>query len=226
MRVLIVEDDEMLRGLLSLALRADGYVVEEAPTFAEGIGKSEVGQFQLLLVDWNLPDGDGTDLVAAYRASGGAASTILITARNSIEDQVVGLDAGADDFISKPFLIPALRARVRALMRRSPQWAPQLFTIGDLTIDCDRRIAFVNGHALDLTPKEWQVLWFLARHDGRLATRAAFVREVWAEKSEPDVHTLEVHISNLRRKLSAKRSDVGIAARRGAGYHLVRQSGP
>lgn len=219
--MLIVEDDDMLRGLLSRAFRADGYVVEEAPTLAEGIGKSGVGQFQLLLVDWNLPDGDGTDLVAAYRASGGSGATILITARNSIEDQIAGLDAGADDFVIKPFQIPPLRARVRALMRRPPQWAAQRFTIGDLTIDCDRKIAFVDGHALDLTRKEWQVLWFLARHDGRPATRADTVSEIWAESQEPDIHALQVHVSNLRRKLTARRSNVGIAARRGAGYYLV-----
>ena len=221
MRVLIVEDDTMLRAVLCRTLRADGYVVEEATTLAEGVWKSGIGQFQLLLVDWNLPDGDGTDLVIAYRASGGSAATILITARDSIEDQIVGLDAGADDFISKPFQIPPLRARVRALLRRSPQWTPQLFTVGDLTIDCDRKTAVVHGQVLDLTPKEWQVLCFLAQNDGRPATRAAVVGEVWDENHEPDIHALEVHVSNLRAKLAAKRSTVRIVTRRGAGYQLV-----
>ena len=210
----------MLRDILGRAFRADGYVVEEAGTLAEGIWKSGVGTFHLLVVDWNLPDGDGTDLVAAYRAAGRAASIILITTRTSVEDQIVGLDVGADDFITKPFLIPALRARVRALMRRSPQWTPQLFTIGDLTIDCDRKTAFGRGHALDLTPKEWQVLCFLAQNNGRPVSRAAMVAEVWDENHEPDIHALEVHISNLRAKL-AEHSNVRIVTRRGAGYQLV-----
>ncbi len=221
MRVLIVEDDEMLRAILGRALRADGFLVDEAGSLAEGQAKSAGGPFQLLLVDWNLPDGNGTDLVRAYRAGGGSGATIVITARNSIEDQVLGLDAGADDFLVKPFHIPPLRARVRALMRRSPLWTPQLFIVGDLTIDGDRRTALANGRPLDLTAKEWQALRFLAQSEGHPAARADVQGELWSEATGLTTHTLEVHISNIRRKLEAAGSTVRIVARRGAGYQLI-----
>ena len=221
MRVLIVEDDAMLSAMVSRALRADGHVVEEATTFAEGRRQSTSGQFQLLLIDWNLPDGIGPDLIATYRGAGGSGGAILITARNSVADQVVGLDAGADDFVCKPFEISALRARIRALMRRPTEWTTQILTIGDLTIDGERKTALVHGQVLDLTLKEWQVLWSLAQHDGRPAPRAAVVGQVWEGNHEPDIHALEVHVSNLRGKLAASRSAVRIVARRGAGYQLA-----
>jgi DNA-binding response OmpR family regulator len=221
LRALIVEDDAMLRGVVARALRGDGYVLEEAATLAEGRWKSGRGPFELLIVDWNLPDGMGTELIAGYRAAGGSAGVIVITARDSIEDQVTGLESGADDFVSKPFRIEVLRARGRALLRRSVEWAAPTLSLGDLMIDSERTLAQVNDRTLDLTPKEWQLLLFLVRHAQRPAPRSEVVGLVWDGHEEPDPHVLDVHISHLRRKLAAAGSAIQIVTRRGAGYQLV-----
>jgi len=221
MKVLLVEDDAFLSGMLCQELGSINYVIEAVGNNALATYHLAHGEFELLLIDRLLPDGDGLELVSPYRASGGAAGVIVITARRSVEERVEALECGADDVLPKPFALGELRARIRALRRRPRTWQPEIYKVGDLVIDCERQLVDVQGVTVNLTPKELLVLRLLARNPGRLLSRGQLVRQVWDQDHEPDAHSLEVHVSNMRVKLSAAGSDVRIAARRGAGYQLV-----
>ena len=181
MRALIVEDDADLGSLLSRQLRQDGFVVDRAGTRAAGSLLSATTAYELLLIDWNLPDGSGLDVLASYRAAGHSGSAVLITARSTLEDLVMGLEAGADDILTKPFDWRELKARIHALFRRAHPWAREVYRTGDLIVDCDRRIAAVRDEIMPLTTKEWQVLRLLVRQPGRVVPRAELVTHAWVE---------------------------------------------
>ena len=197
MRALIVEDDPDLASLLSRQLRQEGFVVDLAGTRAAGSELAATTAYELLLVDWNLPDGSGLDVLASYRAQGHSGSAVLITARRTVEDLVMGLEAGADDILTKPFDWRELKARIHALFRRAHPWVREVYRTGDLTVDCDRRIATVREEIVSLTPKEWQVLRLLVRQPGRVVSRAALMAQAWDDNHEPESHALNVHVCNL-----------------------------
>ncbi len=224
-KLLLVEDDELLRNLLVRELRRDGNVVAVAATRAEASRHLMDDQFEVLVVDWNLPDGTGIDVVTSYRASTRSGGAIVITVRPSIDDRVAALEAGADDILVKPFELRELRARIRAVGRRPQPWHREAYTVGNLTVDCEGLCASVRNRAMNLTPKEWLVLRFLARNPGRVIPRSELASQVWDSSHEPDAHVLDVHVGNLRAKLQALGSDVGIVTRRGAGYQLIADGG-
>lgn len=221
MRALIVEDDRDLGSLLPRQLRQEGFVVDLAGSRAAGSALAAATGYELVLIDWNLPDGSGLDILAAYRGAGHSGSAVIITARSTVEDLVLGLEAGADDILTKPFDWRELRARVRALFRRARPWAREVYRTGDLVVDCDHRTATVRAKIICLTPKEWHVLRLLVRQPGRVVSRAELVAQAWDDNHEPEGHALNVHICNLRSKLEALGSDVAILAWRGAGFQLL-----
>jgi two-component system copper resistance phosphate regulon response regulator CusR len=168
-----------------------------------------------------LPKRNGFEVAGTLRARGVRTPILMLTARDRVGDKVAGLDAGADDYLTKPFELDELLARLRALLRRGPALAPQLLNVGDLTVDTRSQTATRAGHALSLTTKEYAMLEYLARHAGEVVGRADISAHVWDEHHDPFSNALEVYIGRLRRKVDADGATPLIHTRRGAGYMLA-----
>jgi DNA-binding response OmpR family regulator len=173
-------------------------------------------RFDAILLDLGLPDGSGLDVLKHMRRRNDLTPVLILTARDAVEDRVRGLDGGADDYLVKPFAIPELLSRVRALVRRSSGFASSLWRLGELTLDVDARVLKVADAAVDLSPREFQLLYLLARNVGRVVSRASLEEGVFDLGEEPESNAIEVHIHHLRRKLGGQR----IRTVRGLGYLL------
>lgn len=214
MHLLIIEDDLELGRALQQALKVEGHSSEWVRRADAAPRSFEDTSFECVLLDLNLPDGFGMDLLARWRRVGADMPVIVITARSAVEDRLSGLDSGADDFVIKPFAMAELISRIRAVCRRYAQQASELWTFGALQIEPRRHSARLDGETLDLTPREFRLLVELARAPGKVVPKGQL-----AQKMEPlgdplDFPTIEVHLSNLRRKVGAQR----IRTIRGVGY--------
>jgi DNA-binding response OmpR family regulator len=206
MRLLVVEDEVDLANAIARGLRRHGYAVDVATGAGAAEEKLRGNGYDLAILDWNLGDGSGLDL--CRRMVEGDLPTLevkrprvlLLTARDDIEDRVAGLDAGADDYLVKPFAFAELAARTRALLRRDEVPSPVL-SVGDLTLDPARFVAERNGAALPLTSKEFSLLEFLMRHAGEVMPQEKLLEHVWDEMADPFTNTVRVTVSNLRKKL-------------------------
>jgi DNA-binding response OmpR family regulator len=202
--VLLVEDDPTIGRSLEQALAAEGYRVTLAPDGATARNAFASDCPDLVLLDLGLPDADGVELCREMRAAGPGISIIVLTARREEADVVVGLDAGADDYVTKPFRLAELLARVRAHLRGpKADQRPEQINAGDLHIDVAARRAWLGTHELALRPREHDLLVLLASEPGRVATRERIMEEVWDEHWYGSTKTLDVHVSSLRRKLGA-----------------------
>lgn len=219
MRVLVVEDDEVVQGAVARALRADGYAVSTASDLATA-RESVAGGVDLVVLDLRLPDGFGLTLCRELRRDGCTAPILLLTALSQVSQRVEGLDAGADDFLPKPFALAELRARVRALARRGPAPRGLVVTLGDVVLDFGGRSAQRQGKVVSLTAREWSILEVLARRSGRLVAHSDLLEGVWGEVSEALADTLGVLVGRLRRKLGTH----VIRTFRGEGYALAEGS--
>ena len=221
-RILLVEDDENLRVGLEDNLLEEGYEVAPAATVADATALLDAGRFDLAIIDIMLPDGDGYGLCRALRSRGISAPVLMLTARTLEQDVVQGFDAGADDYLAKPYRLRELCARVRALLRRrAPPGLPtEEIGFAGFSLDPAARICTgPRGERLDLTRTEFDLLLCLARHTGRALTREALLSEAWEVHVEP--RTVDNFVSSLRRKLGwNERSGFRIAAVRGIGYRL------
>lgn len=198
--LLVVEDDPTISEPLARALRRDGHDVDVRVDGASAIARASVGDVDLVVLDLGLPDIDGLDVCRRLRTDGQRVPILVLTARADELDTVVGLDAGADDYVTKPFRLAELLARVRALLRRG-QVEPALHEVQDIKVDCDARIAWKGGDELHLTAKEFDLLRVLVREAGRVLSREQLMREVWSTSWWSSTKTLDMHISWLRRKL-------------------------
>lgn len=214
--LLIVEDDEAIGASLCQALEAAGYDARWART---GRGALEYTDVRLVILDLGLPDMDGVDLCRLLRATEPDIQIVILTARAAEIDVVVGLDAGADDYLVKPFRLAELLARVRARLRREPDEGDRI-RVGAITVDRGARQAFVSGDELALRPKEFDLLWALAEEAGRVVRRERLMDDVWDEHWNGSTKTLDVHIALLRRKLEDAGVEAPIATLRGIGYRL------
>jgi DNA-binding response OmpR family regulator len=214
MQILVVEDDPQLGQGLLWALRAEGLEPTWAATRAQADLELRTGSFALVVLDRGLPDGDGLDLLRQLRRKDDRTPVLVLTARESVEDRVEGLDEGADDYLAKPFAMPELFSRIRALIRRSAGFASGSWTVGEVTVRHEAREVLVRGEPVELAPREYQVLHLLMRHAGRVLTRAWIEDQLSADQSGYESNALEVHIHHLRRKLG---SDL-IRTVRGVGY--------
>jgi len=178
------------------------------------------GPLDMLLVERKLPDGSGLNLIASYRAQGGHAGAIVMTARNEPSDRVEALDRGADDVIVKPFDFDELFSRIRALARRPREWKSEVYQFSELVVDCEQQLAMVGASRLDLTPKEFLLLRSLAQRPSQLIRREDLIRQVWGDQADQGSRSLNVHIRNLRIKLMTQAATVVIASRRGRGYGI------
>jgi two-component system copper resistance phosphate regulon response regulator CusR len=220
MRLLLVEDDARLADLLERSLRADGYAVDHVMDGENAIIQAAVNPYDVIVLDVQIPRRNGFEVCAEIRRRRNPVPILMLTARDAVADRVAGLDAGADDYLTKPFDVSELRARVRALLRRMPELAPRVITVADLTIDTVSRSAQRAGVQLALTTKEYVLLEYMARHAGKVLGRAELVEHVWDQNHDPFTNALEVYINRLRRKVDKGRLPL-IHTRRGAGYVLV-----
>lgn len=216
MKVLIIEDAVLLQEGLALAMRGEGHAVDCAATAAEGDALLHSGQYSLVVLDLGLPDRDGTDLLRQWRREKIDLPVLILTARDTLEDRVNGLDAGADDYLIKPFALVELKARVRALIRRYQGRSDNQLLHGDLALNLSSQQVFVEQIAVEITPKEFALLTRLLMRIGETVHRETLQQDLYSWQDDTGSNTLEVHIHNLRSKLGKDR----IKTVRGVGYRL------
>jgi two-component system copper resistance phosphate regulon response regulator CusR len=224
-QILIVEDDVKTATAIREGLRLDGHDAVAAPTGEEGATLCRSRQFDAIVLDWMLPARSGIDILKTLRAEGIRTPVLLLTARDTIEDRVLGLDSGADDYLVKPFAFAELSARVRALVRRANEPDPISRPVGDLVIDLIQRRARRGTRQIALTPKEFDLLSYLARHQGQTVTRQMLAKDVWHEvdRATPLDNVIDVHIAHLRRKIDEGEQKKLIQTVRGVGFALREQ---
>ena len=225
MRILVVEDEAELATAVAKGLRREGYAVDVALNGGEAIDRAGYTPYDLVLLDLNLPDIDGLEVCRELRAiSQPGPRVLMLTARDSLDDRVSGLDEGADDYLVKPFDFPELVARVRALLRRDSVAAAAVVEVGTLRLDAARHQAFVADTQLELTAKEFSLLRYFMLHPGEVLTPERLLDHVWDEHADPFTNTVRVTVSNLRRKLRELGADDVIETVVGSGYRLQDMS--
>lgn len=222
MQILVVEDEPKVGNALRDGLEAEGYMMTLARTGEEGFFHASTRAFDLIILDVMLPGTDGIEVLKTLRKRGMRTPVLLLTAKDAIEDRVLGLDAGADDYLVKPFAFAELSARIRALMRRNKVEPERVLIIGSLEIDPDRRAVTREGSRIDLTPREFDLLKYLARNQGRVVSREMLARDVWKEtaRATPLDNVIDVHIARLRRKVDDPFGTKLLQTVRGVGFIL------
>ena len=221
MRLLLIEDEAALRLGLARQLEADGYRVDQAADGADGLFQAREYPVDLAIVDLGLPRVDGITIVQTLRAEGRTLPILVLTARGSWQDKVRGLEAGADDYLVKPFEYPELAARVKALLRRSIKAASDVLDFGTLTIDLSAQLARLDGAALELTTFEYRVLEYLARERARVVSKKELSDYLYPHDEDRDSNVLEVLVGRLRRKLDPDGTLQPIETLRGRGYRFA-----
>ncbi len=220
MKVLVVEDDSLLLQGLILAMQSEGYVCDGVMTAHEAALCLANGHYSVIVLDLGLPDEDGLQFLARIRREKISLPVLILTARDTVDDRIAGLDTGADDYLVKPFALEELNARVRALLRRHHNQGDNEISIGDLRLNVTRRLVALGETQLDLTPKEYALLSRLMTKAGSPVHREILYNDIYSWDNEPSTNTLEVHIHNLRDKIGKTR----IRTVRGFGYMLVKTS--
>jgi len=217
-RILVVEDEAKTAAYLKKGLKEAGYVVEVAPDGDSGLHLAATSSFDVIVCDVMLPGIDGIECVRRLRAEGNSTPVIFLTAKDAIDDRVVGLDAGADDYLVKPFSFTELLARVRTQLRRGPASVPGVLTAGDLTIDPARHTIVRAGKSISLTQKEFSLLLLLVRRKGEVLTRTVIAEQVWDMNFDSDTNVVDVAIRRLRSKVDDPFDTILIHTVRGVGY--------
>jgi DNA-binding response OmpR family regulator len=228
MRILVVEDEERLARLISRVLTEEGYAAETEANGRRALLRALAGEFDLLIVDWMLPDLSGVQLVRRIRAAEVGTPAIMLTARDQIEDRVEGLDAGADDYLPKPFAFPELLARVRALTRRprTGEDDASVLRAGDVALDPVRHVVRHGDEAVDLTAKEFALLATLMQRPGRVFTRPVLLDTVWGASPDVYANVVDLYVSYLRKKLDRGGEPSHIRTVRGVGYTFDAPGSP
>jgi DNA-binding response OmpR family regulator len=226
MRVLLVEDEPNAARVLAKGLREQSYAVDLAADGDAALFQVATTDYDAVILDVMLPVRDGFDVCRSVRASGSAVPILMLTARDAVEARIQGLDAGADDYLVKPFDFGEMLARLRALIRRGRQpLLPDTLVVGALTIDTRSRRVRVRGRDVALTAKEYALLEYLVRRAGDVVTRGDIAEHVWDEHHDPLSNVVDVYVQRLRRKLDQSGSESFITTRRGEGYQLVTIAG-
>jgi two-component system response regulator PhoP len=221
MRLLLIEDDAALRLGLARQLEADGYRVDQAADGEDGLFQAREYPFDLAIVDLGLPKLNGLTVVQRLRSEGRTIPILILTARSSWQDKVVGLESGADDYLVKPFEYPELAARVKALLRRSLKATSDVLTLGPIALDVSAQVAKLNGAAMDLTAFEYRMLEYLVRERARVVSKQELSDYLYPHDEDRDSNVLEVLIGRLRRKLDPDGSLAPIETLRGRGYRFT-----
>jgi two-component system copper resistance phosphate regulon response regulator CusR len=225
-RILVVEDEVKLARALQEGLEAEHHAVSVVHTGEEGFYVAHEQAFDLLILDVMPPGRDGLEILATLRRRGNTTPVLLLTAKDAIDDRVRGLDTGADDYLVKPFAFPELLARIRALLRRGVTDAPEKLKLADLGIDVAERSVIRGGKTLDLTPREFDLLEYLLRHQGRVVSREMLARDIWKETARftPLDNVIDVHVARLRRKVDDQFETKLVHTVRGVGF-VLREDG-
>jgi len=220
-RVLVVEDDARLASAIARGLREHAYAVDVVGDGERAVVEAVVNDYDAIVLDVVLPRRSGFDVVRELRARALRVPVLMLTARDAVSDRIEGLDAGADDYLVKPFEFGELLARLRALLRRAPTLLPTVVRVGDLTVDTAARRVTRGGEPVALTAKEYAMLEYLSRNAGHVVSRADITAHVWDDNHDPFSHALEVYVNRLRRKIDRDGLTPLIHTRRGAGYVLT-----
>lgn len=220
MRLLVVEDDPRMAGLLKRGLEEEGHSVDMAGTGPDGVWMGTENPYSAIVLDVMLPGFDGFEVARRLRAAGRWAPILLLTARTEVADRVEGLDAGADDYLAKPFSFAELSARIRALVRRGQPERPVVLAVGDLRLDPASRRAWRGEDELDLSAKEFALLELFMRHPGELLTRSAILDQVWDYAYDGVSNVVDQYVAYLRRKIDRPYGRSDLETVRGAGYRL------
>ncbi len=222
MRLLVIEDEAKVARALNDGLSREGYEVTVARTGEEGYYLLDSAPFDLVVLDLMLPGRDGLEVLATMRSRDRRIPVLIVTARDAVEDRVIGLDAGADDYLVKPFAFAELLARIRALSRRGRADPPVRLRVSDLEVDASARRVTRGGRTLDLTAREFELLEYLVRNGGRVVSREMLARDVWREtgRATPLDNVIDVHIARLRRKVDDSAEPKLIQTVRGVGFMI------
>lgn len=220
MRFLVVEDEKKVARFIKKGLEEEGYAVDVASDGEEGLGMALDGVHDLIILDIQLPRMDGLGVLHELRKTKLTTPVLLLTVRAAIEDKVLGLDAGADDYLTKPFAFQELLARIRALLRRRIEAEAPVLQVADLTLDPAKRLVARGGEKIELTPKEFTLLAYFMRNPGRVLTRTMIAEHVWDYDFDTMTNVIDVYVNYLRKKIDAGREPKLIHTVRGAGYML------
>lgn len=220
MHILIVEDDKKASAYLRKGLSENGFTVDVADQGEDGLYLARTGHYDLIILDVMLPERDGWSLIAELRRSGKQTPVLFLTARDSVQDRVKGLELGADDYLVKPFAFSELLARLRSILRRGSARQHEILRVADLEIDLLRHKAIRGGKRLDLTPKEFSLLSLLARRMGEVLSRTLIAEQVWDMNFDSDTNVVDVAVRRLRRKVDDPFTKKLIRTLRGVGYVL------
>ncbi len=220
MRILVVEDEKKVASFIQRGLEEEGYAVDIAPDGEQGLEMALARVHDLIVLDIRLPKMDGLQVLKALRQEKIMIPVLLLTVRATIEEKVLGLDAGADDYLTKPFAFEELLARVRALLRRRAAAQPAILQVADLTLDPARRLLFRDGERIDLTTREFALLDYFMRNPGRVLTRTLIAEHVWDYDFDTMTNVIDVYVNYLRKKIDAGRTRKLLHTVRGVGYVL------
>ena len=227
MRILVVEDEQKVANALREGLEGERYDVVVERTGENAFFRLTTEAFDLILLDLGLPGRDGVEILATLRAKGVKTPVLILTARDTLQDRVAGLDSGADDYLVKPFAFAELLARIRALLRRGRAAESPRLAVGDLTMDLITRKVIRGGTPVELTVREFELLEYLMRYEGQVVSRETLARDVWKEtaRTTPLDNVIDVHIARLRRKVDVERPVRLIHTVRGVGF-MLREGEP
>ena len=226
MRILVVEDDARVASFIRRGLREEQYTVDLAEDGEQALFLSQTGDYDLIVLDWLLPKKSGIEVLRTLRGEKVTVPVLLLTGKGELKDKVSGLDAGADDYLVKPFGFEELLARIRALLRRRGDLIPTILRVSDLELDTLRHRVMRGERELELTNREYELLEFLMRHQGQIVTRTMLAEHVWEYDFDPLSNVIDVHIARLRRKIDDEFTPKLLLTIRGSGYMLQAPHAP
>ena len=220
MRILVVEDEPRMADVIARGLREESYAVDVAQDGDDGLYQCSINDYDLIVLDVLLPQRDGFEVCRELRSRGDTIPILMLTARAAVDDRITGFDAGADDYLTKPFSFRELVARVRALLRRDSQLRPDIYQLEDLIVDSGSHRVSRAARPIELTAKEYALLEYLVRRAGQLVSRSDIAAHVWDDSFDPFSNSIEVYMNRLRKKIDEDHSIKLLHTRRGEGYIL------